>query len=213
MQQAATHSRTARCGRARSSPSGARRAAGRRTAQRARSGRGGRRGPSARAIVAAVGAVCLLAAAGVGTWLLLAYDDSDAGATLVDLDVENMTHDEIVAALDEVVADNMMTISVAPTCTIGADGSVRVNVINDAGNDFDQTFALIQTDAEGDEVVLYESGVVEPGEQVEYCEAPGAVAGSAFIEIQAVVDGEAHGNPTRVEVTLVEEGANDGTED
>ena len=156
-------------------------------------------------LLAALAALCA-ALVVAGAWWLCLRDDSDPGATLVELDTTSMTREEIVAALDEIVEANMMTISVSPTPTLTSDGLVRVNVVNDASNTFDQVFSLIQENGDGGEVVLYESGVIEPGEVVEWCEAPGAVAGTAYIQIQAVVDGEAHGNPTRVEVTLVEKG-------
>ena len=163
----------------------------------------GRPRKQARAIAAVVVVALVVAGVVVGSWSWERRDTGDAGATLVDLDVDSMTRDEIQAALDEIVEENMMTISVAPNPVIEADGTVSVRVINDSSNTFDQRFSLIQ-EQDGQEVVLYESGVIEPGEMVASCEAAGAVAGEAYIEVQAVVDGEDHGNPTRVKVTLVE---------
>ena len=165
-----------------------------------------RRRPRRLRVAAAVAvAVLVLAGAIAGTWGWASLDAGDAGATLVDLDTESMTREEIQAALDEIVEANMMTISVSPNPVIAEDGTVGVYVVNDESNTFDQRFSLIQ-ELDGEEVVLYESGLIAPGEMVASCEAQGAQAGEAYIEIQAVVDGEDHGNPTRVKVTLVEAG-------
>ena len=168
-------------------------------------GKAKRRTGRTRAVAVLAAAALVIAGIVAGTWAWGSYDAGDAGATLVDLDTENMTRDEIQAALDEIVEANMMTISVAPNPVIYADGTVAVYVVNDESNTFDQRFSLIQ-EQDGEEVVLYESGLIEPGEMVTSCAAAGAVAGEAYIEIQAVVDGEDHGNPTRVKVTLVEAG-------
>lgn len=150
------------------------------------------------AITAVVGV--LLAVIAYGRIQTAAAEARDAGATVSTY--EGMTRDEIQAALNTQTAESMMTISISSRPTISGD-EVAVNVINDEENTFDQRFTLIQ-EQDGEEVVLYESGVIAPGEAVESCAAAGAQAGEAIVEVQAVEDGEDHGNPTRVEVTLVE---------
>ncbi len=125
------------------------------------------------------------------------------GASITDF--EDMTRDEIQAELDRIVQENMMTISVAPTARLSPDGELRVNVINREDNRFGQRFTVIQNDRE-----LYRSGIIEPGNAVEYCSAPEAEPGDAQIEIQAIdlETSQEHGSPTCVEIAIVAEDEN-----
>lgn len=131
-------------------------------------------------------------------WQIAGVALSDTGATVTQH--EGMTREEIQAELDRTVSENMMTISVAPTATITADGQLRVNVINDRDNRFSQRFTVLQND-----VAQYESGVIAPGDTVEFCPAGDIEPGDAAIEIQAVdsTTGRDHGNPTRINVTVI----------
>ena len=123
--------------------------------------------------------------------------NGDAGATIKSSNTK--TVDEIRSELDKQVEDSKMTISVSSKCKI-KDGKVRVNVINAEGNKFDQSFELIQNNK-----VIYSSGLIRPGEGVEWCDAPSAVAGDAIIKISPHVSGEkvVSGNPQSAQVKLV----------
>ena len=92
-----------------------------------------------------------------------------------------------------------MTISVSAKPKL-ADGKVRVNVSNVAENKFSQTFTLSQ-----DGIELYNSGLIAPGEVVEWCEAPDAHEGSATVTVQGCdpESGSPSGNPQSVAVTIV----------
>ena len=92
-----------------------------------------------------------------------------------------------------------MTISVSAKPKL-ADGKVRVNVSNVAENKFSQTFTLSQ-----DGIELYNSGLISPGEVVEWCEAPDAHEGSATVTVQGCdpESGSPSGNPQSVAVTIV----------
>lgn len=140
--------------------------------------------------------VLSLATSGVLLWQYF-HPASDGGATITT--ISNKTTEEIQADLDQQVKDSMMTISVSTKCKI-EDGRVRVNVINAEKNKFDQSFELIQNDK-----VLYKSGLISPGQTVEWCDAKDAVEGDATITVYAHKTGEANttGNPQSAAVSLV----------
>ena len=150
--------------------------------------------------------VCMAAlaatiAAGSAAWSIMAPSwNPDAQAE--EASGRARTREEIQAELDEIVRDNMMTVSVSPTPQL--DGaSLRVNVINDESNSFPQRFEVIQ-----DGETLYRSGAIEPGERVEACEVEGAQPGSATIQVQAL-DAKTlkdHGSPANVNVRVLEKG-------
>lgn len=146
-------------------------------------------------------AVTIAMMSGVAAYAYVAARSGDSSAMLISY--EGMSREEIQDELDEIVEENMMTVSVSAQPVLDGE-TVFVNVINDESNTFDQRFTLIQ-EQDGVEEALYESGVITPGETVESCEAPGIESGTAYVEVQAVVDGEDHGSPTRVEVQIVEE--------
>ena len=75
-----------------------------------------------------------------------------------------------------------------------------MNVSNVAENKFSQTFTLSQ-----DGVELYSSGLIAPGEVVEWCEAPDAHEGSATVTVQGCdpETGAPSGNPQSVAVAIV----------
>lgn len=122
----------------------------------------------------------------------------DAGATVSKYD--GMSREEIQAELDRQTEESRMTISVNSQPTL-KDGQARVNVVNDESNKFDQRFELIQNDK-----TVYESGVIHPGEAVEWCPADGLSAGDATITVARVDSGTGSvvGNPQSVAVTVIE---------
>ena len=128
---------------------------------------------------------------------------NDSGATITSY--ENKSREEIQADLDRRVQESRMTISVNAQAQL-KNGKVRVNVINDEDNKFSQSFTLKQ-----DDNTLYESGIIEPGKTVEYCDAPDAHAGAAIVTIQAhdKDTGDASGNPQSVEINIVDSDSNE----
>lgn len=145
-----------------------------------------------------VACLCLtLTIVGVFVWQHF-NSGHDVGATVTTTNGRSV--EEIKAELNEQVKDSMMTISVASKCRI-VDGKVRVNVVNADDNKYDQSFELVQNDK-----VIYSSGLIRPGESVEWCDAPDAVAGDAIITISAHNSGETKtsGNPQSAQVKLVE---------
>lgn len=140
----------------------------------------------------------ILCLAGAG---LLIYQNflaprEDAGATVTSYD--GMTDEEIQAELDRQTEESRMTISVAAHPEL-ADGRVRVNLVNDQDNRFDQKLTLTQ-----DGKTLFESGVVKAGKTLEWVDAADAHAGTATVTVSAVDpdSGEVTGNPQSVEVEI-----------
>ena len=88
---------------------------------------------------------------------------------------EGKSDEEIIADLNRQADESRMTISVSAKPKL-SDGKVRVNVSNVAENKFSQTFTLSQ-----DGVELYSSGLIAPGEVVEWCDAPDAHEGPATV--------------------------------
>ena len=126
-----------------------------------------------------------------------AQPKADPGATVQNQ--EGKSDEEIIAELNRQAEESRMTISVSAKPKL-ADGKVRVNVSNVAENKFSQTFTLSQ-----DGVELYSSGLIAPGEVVEWCEAPDAHEGSATVTVQGCdpETGAPSGNPQSVAVTIV----------
>ena len=113
-----------------------------------------------------------------------AQPKADPGATVQTH--EGKSDEEVIAELNRQAEESRMTIS--------------VNVSNVADNKFSQTFTLSQ-----DSVELYNSGLIAPGEVVEWCEAPDAHEGSATVTVQGCdpETGAPSGNPQSVSVTIV----------
>lgn len=120
----------------------------------------------------------------------------DAGATVTSY--EGMSDEEIQAELDRQTEESRMTISVAAHPQL-KDGRVRVNLINDEDNRFDQQLTLAQ-----DGKTLYESGIIKTGMSLEWIDAKDAHAGTATITITAIDkdSGNPTGNPQSVEVEI-----------
>lgn len=142
----------------------------------------------------------LVAAVGAIGYLVTRPDTEDGvegGATVTKYD--GKSREEIQKAIDEATANSRMTISVNSQAQL-KDGRVRVNVINDEGNRFYQSFKLEQ-----DGKVLYESKNIEQGKTVEWVDAPDAKPGKATITIQGhdPESGKASGNPQSVKIRIV----------
>ena len=122
---------------------------------------------------------------------------ADPGATVQAH--EGKSDEEVIAELNRQAEESRMTISVSAKPKL-SDGKVRVNVSNVAENKFSQTFTLSQ-----DGVELYSSGLIAPGEVVEWCEAPDAHEGSATVTVQGrdPETGAPSGNPQSVAVAIV----------
>lgn len=142
-------------------------------------------------------AACLVGAGALVAWHFLA-PRADAGATVTSF--EGMSDDEIRAELDRQVEESRMTISVAAKPQL-QNGRVRVNVVNAQDSRFSQIFTLEQ-----DGKVLYQSGIVSPGNTVEWVDAADAHAGEATITVSAAdaETGKATGNPQSVTVEICE---------
>ncbi len=145
-----------------------------------------------RAFSIALIAILVIACLCLVGFLLNQQNTSKEGAS-------SQTREELQAQVDAQTEASRMTISVATECEI-ENGEVRVNVINVDTNKFAQTFTLVQ-----DDVVLFESDVLAPGESLEWCSAASAHAGKAYIVIQAYEVGTKalQGSPQSIEVTLI----------
>lgn len=160
------------------------------------------RGRHRRRVVIVACLVAAVIALGAGAFLWFGnrpqeQPSADPGATIQSYD-DSMSDDEIRRLLDERTEASRMTISVAPTVYL-KDGRARVNVLNDGDNRFSQSFTLEQ-----DGTTLYQSGYVDPGSGIEWCDARGAHEGEATLTVQAL-DAQSHqpsGNPQSVAVTL-----------
>ncbi|WP_293844075.1 hypothetical protein [uncultured Parolsenella sp.] len=150
-----------------------------------------------RIVLAVLLALCLVGAGALAAWHFLA-PKADAGATVTSF--EGMSDDEIRAELDRQVEESRMTISVASKPQL-QNGRVRVNVVNAQDSRFSQIFTLEQ-----DGKVLYQSGIVSPGNTVEWVDAADAHTGEATITVSAAdaETGKATGNPQSVTVEIVE---------
>lgn len=148
---------------------------------------------------------CALVVIAAGSLVWYAIDAgmaADAGATITNFD--GMTPEEIKAELNRRADESLMVVSVAPRARITQDGSVRVNVENDPSNAYHQHFRLIQ-----DGKVLHESGTIEPGKTVEFCQADGVHEGPATVEVIAVdpKTGKDANNPMQASIEIVEQAA------
>lgn len=150
-----------------------------------------------RRIVALIVLLLLLLSIGSCAIWQFAQPKADPGATVQGY--EGKSDEEIIADLNRQAEESRMTISVSAKPKL-SDGKVRVNVSNVAENKFSQTFTLSQ-----DGVELYSSGLIAPGEVVEWCEAPDAHEGSATVTVQGCdpETGAPSGNPQSVAVAIV----------
>lgn len=155
-----------------------------------------RRGGKA-AILALGGVALLLAAAALTLWMVLPRPSEAGGATIASY--EEMDIDAIQDELDRQVRASMMTVAVSPVCTLQEDGTLSLHIVNDEGNTLAQSFTISQ-----DDTVLFESGRMEPGEEISSCRPEGIVEGSALITVQGLdrETGSPTGSPAAVEVSV-----------
>lgn len=155
-----------------------------------------RRGGKA-AILALGGAALLLAAAALTLWMVLPRPSEAGGATIASY--EEMDIDAIQDELDRQARASMMTVAVSPVCTLQEDGTLSLHIVNDEGNTLAQSFTISQ-----DNTVLFESGCMEPGEEISSCRPEGIVEGSALITVQGLdrETGSPTGSPAAVEVSV-----------
>lgn len=140
--------------------------------------------------------VLLMAVIGLG--FLMAPVRGDSGSVLIPQG--GMTDEEAQALLDEQAANGRITISIAPTPRLDADGNLRVNFIVPEPN---QGYAERLEIMQGGNIV-YESGAVDPGYMIEWASVPQAVAGPAVATVYAVSSsGDDVGNPVSVEIEVV----------
>jgi hypothetical protein len=94
-----------------------------------------------------------------------------------------------------------ITVSLAPEMALKEDGSLRVNLVVPEGNNG----LSERVEVEQDGKVVYQSGVVRPGNRLEWGNgAQGAHAGPATATVYAISDDADFGNPVSVEVTITE---------
>lgn len=153
---------------------------------------------SGKARALALGAAALaLAAIALTAWMLTPRGSETGGATVSTF--ERMGPESIQAELDRQVRASMMTVAVSPVCTLQEDGTLSLHVLNDEENTLAQSFTVSQGDA-----VLYESGRIDPGEEVSSCRPEGIVEGDALITVQGLdpATGAPSGSPAAVEVAV-----------
>ena len=152
-------------------------------------------------ILVVVAAVLLIATVAVALFCVFGTQDikgiKDSGASITQAQ-DGESEEEIKERLNEQVRSSMMKITCASKCEI-KDGKVKVGVKNNESNTMDQSFELIQNGE-----TLYSSGLISPGEQVVWCQAQNAQAGSATITIHAHKDGSAdnYGNAQSAQIEL-----------
>ena len=156
-------------------------------------------------------AVLLFLLVGAGTlsaWWVLAHPAAETGSRI--LWMGSMDAEEARVALDEEVEKSRITVSLSPVPALDSEtGDLRVNFIVAPGNN---GFAE-RLEVEQDGQLIYASGIVQPGYQIEWAHAPQAHAGPATATVYAVDDrGTDHGNPVSAEVSVVESGVINGTE-
>ena len=136
------------------------------------------------AVVGVAVAVCVYLASVPSAASEIEQGVHDGGASIKQAQ-EGESAEEIEARLSQKAQESRMKISCAAKCKIEG-GKVKVNVKNDETNKFDQSFELVQNGE-----IIYSSGLISPGESVEWCEAPNAQSGEATIKIHAHKDGAA----------------------
>ena len=122
------------------------------------------------------------------------YAESNNGAMLIQVD-DSMTDEEIYDMLAEQATSMKTHVWQAPA--INGD-VLSLGFENSASNTYDQAFRVIQND-----VTIYESFPVKPGESVKDVTCKDARVGKAVVEIFNVVEGTVYGNGVRCEVVII----------
>lgn len=133
--------------------------------------------------------------------------ESELVEQLSQADAEDASADDTQDETDS----GTMVISVAQT-PILADGRVRINAVNAQTNTYGQQFVLTQ-----DDVTLYTSDVIAPGDTIEWCDAADAHEGDATLSVQAIdiATGDPVGQAQTIGLSLVtdDSAASDDTSD
>ena len=122
------------------------------------------------------------------------YKEANNGATLIQVD-DSMTDEEIYKMLAEQATSMKVHVWQAPA--INGD-VLSLGFENNANNKYEQAFRVIQND-----VTIYESLPVKPGQSVKDVECKDARVGKAVVEIFNVVEGTIYGNGVRCEVVII----------
>ena len=140
----------------------------------------------------------LLAACCALGWQLI-RPKGDTGVRLIPQG--EMTRQEAQALVDERAESSRMTVSLSPSMRLREDGSLRPNfIVEEPNNGLSERIEIEQ-----DGQVVYASGPVAPGYEIEWCQAPAARPGSAIATVYALDDeGNDRGNPVSVELEIVE---------
>ena len=142
-------------------------------------------------LVAVTGAFLLIA-------LLSLPAQGDTGSYIIPK--EQMSDEEAQEMLDEMAEKSRITVSLAPNMRLTEDGQLRVNfIVMEPNNGLSE-----RLEVEQDGAVVYRSGVVSPGNMIEWCQSQGAHAGSAIATVYAVSGEDDTGNPVSVEVQITE---------
>lgn len=140
----------------------------------------------------------LLIALGLFAWWLI-QPKGDTGSYVTARG--EMTVEEARAMLDEQVDKSRITVSLSPKPKLRNDGSMRVNfLVEEPNNGLSE-----RLEVEQDGVVVYRSGVVAPGNGIEWTSGSNAHAGEATATVYAVDEnGADRGNPVSVEIEVAE---------
>ena len=142
----------------------------------------------------------LVTAAGTCLWFALSIlpAQGDTGSYLIPK--EQMSDEEAQEMLDDMAEKSRITVSLAPSMRLAEDGRLRVNfIVMEPNNGLSE-----RLEVEQDGAVVYRSGVVEPGNMIEWCQSHGAHVGNATATVYAVSGESDTGNPVSVEVQITE---------
>ena len=153
-----------------------------------------KRGPLAPLLIAFLVVVAAL----VGALWYACSPHGDTGSYFIPQG--DMTDEEAQALVNEMTEKSRIDVSVASRMALAPDGSMRVNfIVAEPNNGLAERLEVEQ----GGEVV-FRSGVVEPGNRIEWAAAQGAETGPATATVYAVRDGQDTGNPVSAEVQIVD---------
>lgn len=161
----------------------------------------GRRGVRGKVAVV-LGLLAVAIVAGTGAYLLMGQQPdrytNDSGATISEAD-PSLSDDEIRKELDRQAEENMMTLTMNREPRL--DGNrLEIGFVNSTENKNAQAFKIYQ-----DGNLVYTSGSVEPGSQVDSVDVDAGKlhTGKIECEVVAVKDGREFGNAGRVSLNVV----------
>ena len=149
-------------------------------------------------------ALLVAGAVGGGAWVLThpaepAFPEGETGSYLIPKG--DMSDEEAQRMLDEMTEKSRTTVSLAPEMRLRDNGDMRVNLVVPEGNNG----LSERLEVEQDGRVVYRSGVVPPGNRLEWGSNSQAHEGDATATVYAVQDEADFGNPVSVEVTIVKD--------